>query len=66
MMGLCLACGAPMFWVGALFVSKGSLGNVVTEIGALLFGVGIVFLGATLLAKPQLFAMDKALLESSS
>jgi hypothetical protein len=66
MMGLCLACGAPMFWVGALFVSKGSLGNLVTEIGAFLFGVGLVLLGATLLRQPLLIAMDKAPLEPSS
>jgi hypothetical protein len=52
MAGVCLAVGAPLFWIGALFVSKGSLGNLVTEVGALLFGVGLILLGYTLLVRP--------------
>lgn len=49
--GICLAVGAPTFWVGALFFSQGSLGNLVTEIGAVLFAIGLVSLGVTLLTK---------------
>jgi hypothetical protein len=54
--GVCLAVGAPLFWIGAFFVSKGSMGNSITEIGAFLFGVGLVTFGATLLSKPFQFA----------
>jgi hypothetical protein len=50
--GICLAVGAPLFWVGALFVSKGSLGNLITEIGAFLFGVGLLIFGVTLFSQP--------------
>jgi hypothetical protein len=50
--GVCLAIGAPLFWIGALFVSKGSMGNLITEIGAFLFGVGLVIFGVTLFSKP--------------
>jgi Na+/phosphate symporter len=48
--GVCLALGAPLFWMGALFVSKGPLSNQVTEIGAVLFGLGLVMLGRRVLA----------------
>ncbi|WP_051050563.1 hypothetical protein [Pseudanabaena sp. PCC 6802] len=49
--GICLAVGAPTFWAGALFFSQGALGNLVTEMGAVLFAIGLVSLGATLLTK---------------
>lgn len=49
--GVCLAIGAPLFWLGALFVSKSSSGNLITTIGALLFGIGLVIFGATLFSK---------------
>lgn len=48
----------PWFWIGALFVSKGSMGNLVIEIGALLFGVGLVIFGVTLFSKPFRFAQQ--------
>jgi drug/metabolite transporter (DMT)-like permease len=54
--GVCLAVGAALFWIGAFFVSKGSMDNSITEIGAFLFGVGLVIFGATLLSKPFQFA----------
>ncbi|MBL1179029.1 MAG: hypothetical protein FWK01_28870 [Pantanalinema sp. GBBB05] len=47
--GACFILGAPLFWIGALFFSKGSMGNIVTEIGATLFGVGLILLGKHLL-----------------
>lgn len=47
--GICLALGAPLFWIGALFVSQGAIGNVVTEIGATLFGLGLILFGRHLL-----------------
>jgi len=50
--GICLAVGAPLFWVGALVFSKGALGNLVTEAGALLFGVGLAGLGYKLIKHP--------------
>lgn len=43
--GLGLAIGAPLFWLGALVVSQGPMGNGVTELGAVLFGVGMGRLG---------------------
>ncbi|HBB31618.1 MAG TPA: hypothetical protein DDZ80_15900 [Cyanobacteria bacterium UBA8803] len=48
--GICLALGAPLFWIGALFVSQEPMGNVVTEIGATLFGLGLILLGKQLLS----------------
>lgn len=48
MVGVCFILGAPLFWVGALFISNGSLGNRVTEIGASLFGIGLVMYGLSL------------------
>lgn len=48
--GGCVAAGAPLFWIGALFISKTAMGNLITEIGALLFGIGLVMLGKTLFA----------------
>jgi hypothetical protein len=57
--GLCLAVGAPLFWIGALFVSKGSMGNLITEIGAFLFGVGFMIFGVTLFSKPFRFASQE-------
>jgi len=56
---VCLAVGAPLFWIGALFVSKGSMGNLVTEIGAFLFGVGLVILGVNLFSKPFTFTQQE-------
>jgi hypothetical protein len=50
--GVCLALGAPLFWVGAIFISKTSLSNIVTEMGAVLFGIGLVVLGSKLLSIP--------------
>jgi hypothetical protein len=57
--GVCLVVGAPLFWIGALFVSKGSMGNLITEIGAFLFGVGLVIFGATLFSKPFRFVQQE-------
>jgi hypothetical protein len=59
--GICLAMGAPLFWIGALFVSQGSMGNLITEIGAFLFGIGLVIFGATLFSKPLQFTQQKML-----
>jgi hypothetical protein len=47
--GLCLIVGAPLFWIGALFVSTTSLGNIATEIGAFLFGLGLINFGWSLI-----------------
>jgi uncharacterized membrane protein len=57
--GVCLAMGAPMFWIGALFVSKGSMGNLIIEIGAFLFGVGLIIVGVTLFSEPFRFAQQE-------
>ncbi len=46
--GICLAVGAPVFWIGALIVSSGPLGNMVTIIGSVLFGVGLIIWGSQL------------------
>lgn len=43
--GLLVLVGAPVFWLGAILFSKGSLGNAVTIIGAVSFGVGIGWFG---------------------
>ncbi|KGF72049.1 hypothetical protein DO97_13615 [Neosynechococcus sphagnicola sy1] len=59
--GICLAVGAPLFWVGALVVSQGSLGNTVTEMGALLFGVGLAILGRTLLVNADQFLTQQSM-----
>lgn len=48
-LGVFLLGGAPLFWIGALFFSKGSMGNIITEIGATLFGLSLVMLGKHLL-----------------
>ncbi|CAN1212181.1 hypothetical protein TUMEXPCC7403_18385 [Tumidithrix helvetica PCC 7403] len=58
--GICLALGAPIFWIGALFVSKGSMGNIVTEIGALLFGLGLTVLGQSLFVNSSQFITKDA------
>ncbi|MBW4522760.1 MAG: hypothetical protein KME16_24230 [Scytolyngbya sp. HA4215-MV1] len=52
MAGAGLAVGAPLFWIGALFFSKGMLGNLITEIGAVLFGLGLLILGIHLVSNP--------------
>jgi hypothetical protein len=43
--GTCLAVGAPLFWIGAIVVSKTALGNTVTILGAVLFGLGLIQVG---------------------
>lgn len=48
-----LMIGAPLFWIGAIAFSKGSLGNVVTIIGAVFFGTGLVLLGYCLWSKVE-------------
>jgi len=50
----CLALGSPLFWIGALFVSKGPIGNLVTEIGGFLFGIGLLILGKNLFLHAKL------------
>jgi hypothetical protein len=64
--GVCLAVGAPLFWIGALFVSKGSMGNLITEIGALLFGVGLVIFGTILYSQPFRFSHQEISAEESA
>lgn len=46
--GLGMVIGAPLFWIGAFGFSQGPLGNRVTEVGAFLFGLGLVMLGIAL------------------
>ncbi len=58
--GVCISLGAPLFWIGALFVSKGSIGNAVTIAGALLFGIGLVILGKNLLANSHQTSLSKS------
>jgi hypothetical protein len=43
-----LSIGAPLFWIGAIGFSQSSLGNSVTMLGAVLFGVGLEWLGYVL------------------
>jgi hypothetical protein len=43
--GLMVLIGAPLFWLGAIIFSQGSTGNIVTIIGAVLFGFGIAWFG---------------------
>jgi hypothetical protein len=51
--GICLAVGASVFWIGALFVSNGPLGNTVTIFGALLFGIGLIIWGYLISSRLQ-------------
>jgi hypothetical protein len=43
--GLMVLIGAPLFWLGAIIFSQGPTGNIVTIIGAVLFGFGIAWFG---------------------
>jgi hypothetical protein len=55
-MGGLLVIGAPLFWIGAIAFSKGSLGNLITIIGAVSFGIGLVLLGYSLQQKKLTFS----------
>lgn len=50
LVGIGISLGAPLFWIGAFVVSKGAMGNRLTEIGAFLFGGGLLLLGKNLWA----------------